>query len=329
VAPRVKLLDGDGGAHVQHLLDLLFDEDFALPEQESAGALLYEKKVPPAYLAARDADRRNAEIYLVEAQRRLTAGDADGALRVLSSIVEEHPTRGDALRLVGYRLVDMKQSAAAVRLFDRVRQSRPFEPHSYLDLARSLEQDGKYGLAALQYEIVLAGTWHQRFHDSLKLVAAEEYARMMRQAVQQKGVPAELARHFGECLEKMDAKKFQSDLRVSISWNTDNTDVELWVTEPNREKCFYQHRQTTNGGELTEDVTQGYGPERYVAKKATSGEYVIAVHYFNHNPNLLAGETHVSVVVTRHAGTPEEVVERRTVILKEHDEHVEVCRVKF
>ncbi len=213
-------------------------------------------------------------------------------------------------------------------MFDRVRQSRPFEPHSYLDLARSLEQGGQHGLAAVQYEIVLAGTWHQRFHDSLKVVAAEDYARMMRKAVQ-KGVPPELANHFGERLEKMDPKKFQSDLRVSISWNTDNTDVDLWMTEPNGEKCFYKHRQTSNGGELTEDVTQGYGPERYVAKRAVSGEYVIAVHYFNNNPNLLAAETHVSVVVTRNAGTAEEVVERRTVILKKHDEHVEVCRVKF
>jgi hypothetical protein len=43
---------------------------------------------------------------------------------------------------------------------------------------------------------------------------------------------------------------------------------------------------------------------------------VTAVHYFN-NPNLLAGETHVGVVVTRRAGTPEVVVERRTVILEE------------
>jgi uncharacterized protein YfaP (DUF2135 family) len=116
---------------------------------------------------------------------------------------------------------------------------------------------------------------------------------------------------------------------VSISWNSDNTDVDLWVTEPNGEKCFYQHRQTRNGGELTEDVTQGYGPERYVAKKAVPGEYVIAVHYYNNNPNLLAGETHVSIVVTRNAGTPQEVVERRTVILKKHGESVEVCRIKL
>jgi hypothetical protein len=53
------------------------------------------------------------------------------------------------------------------------------------------------------------------------------------------------------------------------------------------------------------------------------------VHYFGTNPNLLGGETHVNVVVTRYAGTPRETVERRTVILKKAKEEVEVCRVKF
>jgi hypothetical protein len=52
------------------------------------------------------------------------------------------------------------------------------------------------------------------------------------------------------------------------------------------------------------------------------------VHYFRGNPNLLAGETHVSVTVARHAGTPQETAERHTVILKKQGEAVEVCRVE-
>ena len=86
-------------------------------------------------------------------------------MRVLSSVIEEHPGRGDALRLVGYRLLDLKQPAQAARLFEQVQRQRPFEPHSYRDLARSLEECGQYGLAAVQYEIVLAGTWHNRFRE--------------------------------------------------------------------------------------------------------------------------------------------------------------------
>jgi hypothetical protein len=329
VDPRVKLMTSGDVNQFKKMLSLMSEADFELPETTISGAILRKADVPPVYLAMRDQNRRNVDNFLNEAKRRSNRGDADGAVRVLSSVIEEHPTRGDALRLVGYRLLDMKQPEQAVRLFDRVQRTRPFEPHSYLDLARSLEECGKFGLAAVQYEIVLAGTWHQRFHQSLKVVAAEDYARMMRTAIQKQALKPDLANHFGDRLEKMDPKKFQSDLRVSISWNTDNTDVDLWVIEPNGEKCFYQNRNTKLGGQLTEDVTQGYGPERYVMKNAPKGEFTVLVHYYNNNPNLLAGETHVNVVVTKHAGSPQEQVQRFTVILKKHNEQAEVCRVRF
>jgi tetratricopeptide (TPR) repeat protein len=329
VAPSVKLYEGANGAHVKSMLSMLKDNEFEMPEAVLAGLLLTKKDVPPKYLADRDADRRNVEVYLNEAQRRLGVKDADGAVRVLSSIIEEFPSRGDALRLVGYRLLDLNQAAHAVRLFDRVQRQRPFEPHSYLDLARSLEQSGKYGLAAVQYEIALAGQWHGRFHESLKDVAREDYGRMMRQAIRDKKVGTELADHFGERLEKMDPRQFQSDLRVSMSWNTDATDIDLWVFEPDGTKCFYSNRNTPSGGELSQDMTQGYGPERYQMKKAVKGEFKIVVHNFRANPNLLGGETHVNVNVTRFAGTPQETVEKHTVILKTAGQEVEVCKVKF
>jgi hypothetical protein len=259
----------------------------------------------------------------------VAANDADGAVRVLSSIIEEYPMRGDALRLVGYRLLDLKQPDQAVRLFQQVQRQRPFEPHSYLDLARGLEELGNFGLAAVQYEIVLAGNWHNRFHAALKTLAHEEYVRMMREATRHKNTPKDLANHFGERLERMDLANFQSDLRVSITWNTDNTDVDLWVIEPDGTKCFYQHNRTKNGGELSQDQTQGYGPERYQVRKAMPGKYTVIVHYFAANQNLLAGETHVNVTITRNAGTPQEVTERRTVILKRQGEQAEVCKVEF
>ena len=113
--------------------------------------------------------------YLEECQRRYNDGDVDGAVRVLSSIIEEHPSRGDALRLVGYRLLDMRQPALAARLFAQVLRQRPFEPHSFRDLARSLEDARRYPLAALLYESVLAGTWHNRFGEALKTVTREEH----------------------------------------------------------------------------------------------------------------------------------------------------------
>ena len=101
------------------------------------------------------------------------------------------------------------------------------------------------------------------------------------------------------------------------------------MIEPDGSKCFYQNRQTKTGGELSEDMTQGYGPERYRVASAAGGAYRVMVHYYRANPNLLAGETHVNVVVTRFAGTPQETIQRHTVILRAHGEEVEVCRVRF
>ena len=141
---------------------------------------------------------------------------------------------------------------------------------------------------------------------------------MMRDAIRRKAVSNKLIDVFGERLEGFDAKNLQADLRVTISWNTDQTDVDLWVIEPGGEKCFYGHQKTSNGGELTQDITNGYGPERYQMIKAKKGEYRIIVHFYGDhrgNKQIVEG-THVNVVVRRNAGTPQEVSQRQTVILR-------------
>jgi hypothetical protein len=329
IEPRDKLLKGPAGKQVRKLLALLADADFQPPRAKLRGAIVRPAKPLRRYLTAREKDPGNVDIYLREAARRLGKGDQSGAVRVLSSVVEEYPGRDDALRLVGYRLLDMDQAAHAVRLFQQVQRQRPFEPHSYRDLARSLEESGKYGLAAVQYEILLAGTWHNRFHYSLKQVGQEEYTRMLREALRRRAVGGKLAGYFGARLEALASRQPPADLRVTISWNTDNTDVDLWVIEPDGSKCYYQHNRTQSGGELSQDQTQGYGPERYQIRKARPGIYQVIVHYYRANPNLLAGETHVQVTVTRFAGTEREQVQKRTVILKRQGQEKLVFKVKF
>ena len=138
-----------------------------------------------------------------------------------------------------------------------------------------------------------------------------------------------VAGYFTQRLATLSQAQPNADLRVTISWNTDATDVDLWVIEPDNTKCFYQNTRTKNGGELSQDQTQGYGPERYQVIKAQKGRYRVLVNYFATNPNLLAGETHVNVVVTRFAGTVREETQRHTVILRKKGEEAEVCEVDF
>jgi hypothetical protein len=338
VEPRVKATEGPDSVHVKRLLSVLDDADYELPNVPTGEdrPLPDKKHVPAGYLQARNHNKRDVSAYLAEARRRTDGGDKEGAARALSCIVEEYPGRADALRLVGYRLLNLEQPGSAARLFQQVERNRPFEPHSYRDMARSLEEARRYGLAALHYELLLAGTWHNRFHESLKTVAREEYVQMMQQALNEtrkkgnwssKG--AKLRDYFGERLEELSASRDTSDLRVCISWNTDATDVDLWVIEPDGTKVFYSNPKSKSGGELSQDQTQGYGPERYRIAKAKPGVYKVIVHNFAPNPNLLGGETHVHVVITRHAGTPDEVVERHNVVLKTPKEEVEVARIKF
>src|SRR5262249_37631201 len=148
-------------------------------------------------------------------------------------------------------------------------------------------------------------------------------------AVHRNDVRPELASYFSDRLKQLSTSGQHEDLRVTIAWNTDATDVDLWVIEPDGTKVFYSHNRSVSGGELSEDQTQGYGPERYRIANARPGAYKVLVHYFRPNPNLLGGETLVSVTVTRFAGTPRETTQRHTVILNKHNDQAEVCTVEF
>jgi hypothetical protein len=75
------------------------------------------------------------------------------------------------------------------------------------------------------------------------------------------------------------------DIRVLVRWDTDNSDVELHVTEPSGEKCFSFHNLTRAGGLLSKDMSGGYGPEEYVIRNAEPGSYQVSVKMFSHIVN--------------------------------------------
>jgi tetratricopeptide (TPR) repeat protein len=329
VGQRVKVTEGKHGEHVKLLIKSLAEKDFDYPASPKDDKL--PQGASEKYLKARADNLLGTNSYLTEAKRRADAGDVSGSVRTLTSLLPLFASNADVQRSVGYRLFDAKQTGCAVRLFERLQQQRPDDPHAYRDLARAYEDAGMHGLAAIQYEIVLAGTWDNKYAGSLKEVAQEEYGHMMRDAIRRKAVSNKLIDVFGERLEGFDSKKLQADLRVTISWNTDLTDIDLWVIEPGGEKCFYGHQKTSNGGELTQDITNGYGPERYQMIKAKKGEYQIIVHFYgdHRGNNQVVEGTHVNVVVRRNAGTPQEVSQRTTVILRRENDQVEVAKLNF
>ena len=95
-------------------------------------------------------------------------------------------------------------------------------------------------------------------------------------------------------------------LRIVMSWDADQTDIDLHVLEPNGEECYYGHRRTAEGGFVSEDVTTGYGPEEYLKKELESGTYKVMSNYFASHQTKLTGATTVTATVYTDWGTAQE-----------------------
>jgi hypothetical protein len=254
---------------------------------------------------------------VAEAERRLKAlGPAD-ALVALSSLVEQSPGDGVLARDVGQSALAWDLPGAAYHLFRRVAIARPFEPQTYAAMASSLARMKNADLAIAYYEIALAGHWDARFGEFPKIVAAD-YVRLL--GAIDKGTltagAAAYARSRKPALTALLGIE-KADLVVIIGWNTDATDIDLHVVEPTGEECFYSNRVTKIGGRLTQDVTQGYGPEMYVLSQAKGGDYRVFAHYFASHQNRMSARTKVFATVFERWGSPDERVTEKTVLLAE------------
>merc|ERR1711983_576584 len=90
----------------------------------------------------------------------------------------------------------------------------------------------------------------------------------------------------------------EAGMVVFMTWNQDSSDIDLHVTEPNGEKCYYSNPETKSGGSLSGDVTEGYGPEMYVQPNLKErGDYKIEVNVYSPNQNRLSAPIKVLVEV--------------------------------
>ncbi|MFP6603434.1 MAG: hypothetical protein VB862_12960, partial [Pirellulaceae bacterium] len=253
---------------------------------------------------------------IAEAARRHEASGADDALRVLSSFVENSPGDVALARDVAYSAMEWGLREQAYFLFRRVLDARPYEAQTYHLMARCLAEMGQADLALAYYEVALSGHWDGRFGD-FPAIVAWEYLRFLRNVVSGEvecSVKEFAASRLALVAEQFDVNH-QCDLVAVISWNTDRTDVDFHVVDPTGEECFYGNPQTKIGGLLSLDVTEGYGPEMFVLKKAKPGVYYMAVAYFADDFSRESTRTKVYVTIYQKWGTPEETVVRKVVTL--------------
>ena len=175
------------------------------------------------------------------------------------------------------------------------------------------------------YEIAARGQWDERFQQ-MNILIGEEYSLFIRQLER---AEHPLSARLNERRSELSLPDERGDLRVILSWNTDNVDIDLWVTSPEGEKCYYASPRNSQGGELLDDVVQGFGPERFAQQNAGAGEYTVQAHYYGNNGNRLEAETFVHVTVIKYAGTDREEVSEYDALLSDVDEVITMARVSF
>ena len=72
---------------------------------------------------------------------------------------------------------------------------------------------------------------------------------------------------------------------VTLTWNNNDTDLDLYTIDPTGDYSSYYHYMTASGGTLDHDVTGGYGPEHWTLSGLNTvqwgQDYKVRVHYFS------------------------------------------------
>lgn len=77
----------------------------------------------------------------------------------------------------------------------------------------------------------------------------------------------------------------QPRLSVILSWDADNTDLDLHVVTPDGQHAWYGNRVINNGGAIDIDVTTGFGPEIFSMTAPPKGTYLVYVNYYGSSTN--------------------------------------------
>jgi len=239
------------------------------------------------------------------------------ALQILSNLAEMRLEDTALLRILAGRLALQKELNLARIFYERVLKLRPEEPQSCRDLALVLADQKEYRRAVSLLNQVVFKDW-DRFN-GIEIIALMEINNIIRRANSEKVKDLPVSPAF---IQLMDI-----DLRLVLTWDADATDIDLHVVEPTGEEVYYSHKLSSSGGLVSNDFTQGYGPEEFVVRKAVNGNYKIKVKYYGSSSQRLLGPVTVMVDIFTHFGRPSQ--QKRTVLLRleEAKEMVEVATV--
>lgn len=248
------------------------------------------------YLDERPSHSGSSAFLLDAAGLMLERGQRDLGLRVLSNLAEMELENRHVLRVLAYRLMEAGAPRLAVPLLERVQDMAEEEPQSFRDLGLALAASGQEQRAIEQLYQVVLRPWDGRFAD-VELIALSELNAIVARA-----------KAAGRTLDTrgMDSRLLRNlpvDLRVVLTWDADNSDMDLHVIDPDGERAYFGHQLSYQGGRMSRDFTGGYGPEEFMLRNAKPGIYRVEVNYFGSGQQIVTGATTLQLHFTTGFGT--------------------------
>ena len=258
----------------------------------------------------------------------LKNGKASLGRRVISNMAEFNLQDAAIWRSMGWRLREAGEYDAAIVCFRQALKLRNEEGQSRRDLALVLAERGKAAMNPVDLAEAMAllkdaafVNWSRRSarrsNDRQVAIVALEELNALIAWCEAKGLKVETP-----SLDSAYRRDLPVKIRIVLSWDADETDIDLHVMEPDGEEAFYGHRRTSAGGFVSEDVTTGYGPEEYLRKEGR-GKFKILTNYYASHQTALTGAVTATATVYTDWGTAAEKREIITLRLdKPKDKHL-------
>ncbi len=268
--------------------------------------------------------------YLEMADFFAQNNDNQSARHIIVGALELPSANTETYTLVAHRLLTYGDFDRAIELYEQALEIAPNLPQSYYNLAialkdRAQQSSGRaaqndYIRALNELDYIIRTPWdfmEGEDYDGIELVALMEANAIIPY------LSSKNRKH--NPLDKALVKKLDVDQRIVMDWNIDHADIDLWVYEPTDEKASYSNQLTAIGGQVSNDMTDGYGPEQYLLRKAPSGEYSVKTDFYSeseYNPN---GAVTVRTRITKNFARKNEVTKTIIVELLDDNDEIEIA----
>ena len=226
-------------------------------------------------------------------------GDRAAAMRTWSAVVELLPQDAAAHRALASALKQAGELKGACARLRRAVQLHRYDHRLRFELGDCEHRSGELDRAQSLFANIVAD---EKAPKLVRGPAGQRFAQVLGE-LQRRAVAAGEHERAVALGDKRKALQLQgglnSDIKVFLSWDTDRSDIDLWVTNPLGQRVWYRQRKGRAGDALFGDVTTGYGPEMYSAPRARRGIYKVQVNYFGTRRRGLREARGEVVIVTQ------------------------------